>query len=55
MGILCMIQARSEELSLAELQAEINKHQRELQTMQSVLPSAVNLGLTAVQLGKASI
>ncbi len=46
------VQAKGEDLSLAELQAEINKHQRELVAMQAALPSSINLGLAALQLGK---
>ncbi|KAL0019092.1 hypothetical protein WJX77_000912 [Trebouxia sp. C0004] len=46
------LQAKSEELSLSEVQAEINKHQRELVAMQSALPASINLGFTALQLVK---
>ena len=49
------VQARSEEPSLAEWQTEINKQQRELVAMQAALPSFVNLGLTALHLGKVYI
>ena len=48
------LQAKGEELSLSELQAEINKHQRELLALQSALPTIVNLGLASLHLGKVS-
>ena len=54
LGVIWPMQAKSEEPSLAEWQSEINKHQRELGAMQTALPSSVNLGLTALQLGKVS-
>ena len=50
--ILQSMQARSEEPSLTEWQTEINKQQRELVVMQAALPSSVNLGLTALHLGR---
>ena len=53
--MLQSMQAQSEEPSLAEWQTEINKQQRELVTMQAALPSSVNLGLTALHLGKVYI
>lgn len=40
---------------MAEWQTEINKQQRELVAMQAALPSSVNLGLTALHLGKVHI
>lgn len=49
------MQARSEVPSLAEWQSEINKQQCELVAMQAALPSYVNLGLTALHLGKVYI
>ena len=48
------MQGKSEEPSLAEWQAEINKHQRELVAMQAALPTSVNLGLTMLQLSKVT-
>jgi len=48
-------QAKSEELNLSEVQAEINKHQRELVAMQSALPASINLGFTALQLVKVGL
>ena len=49
------MQSKSEEPSLAEWQAEINKQQRELVAMQASVPSSVNLGLTALQIGKVRL
>ncbi len=48
-------QAKSEELNLSEVQAEINKHQRELVAMQSALPASINLGFIALQLVKVGL
>lgn len=49
------LQAKGEEPSLNELQAEINKHQKELKALEAAVPVSVNLGLTALQLGKVSL
>lgn len=46
------LQAKSEEPSLSELQAVINKQQKELKALEAALPASVNLGLTSLQLGK---
>lgn len=49
-----LVQAKGEELSLTEVQAEINKHQRELTAMQAALPTSVSLGLAALHLVKVA-
>ena len=49
------LQAKSEEPSLSELQAEVNKHQKDLRALEAALPLSVNLGLTALQLAKVRI